>query len=94
MLFRSNDISRRDPSSSYMVQSDLRSSDKCYGFRLVGGKATHHRAVAMTQATLCDLGHGLLWLSSICEDKDHERFMVKTSTEPLNQSLSPCFAHF
>ena len=22
-------------------------------------RATHHRAVVMTQATLCDLGHGL-----------------------------------
>ena len=34
--------------------------------------ASHHRAVVMTQATLCDLDHGLLWLSSSCEDNDHE----------------------
>ena len=46
MLLRSNDIGRRDPQdSNCMVQSDLR---ECYKFRLVGGKATHHRAVAMT----------------------------------------------
>ena len=56
--------------------------------------ATHHRAVVMTQAKLCDFGQGLLWLSSICEDKHHETSIVRTNTEPLNQSLSPYFAHF
>ena len=43
---------------------------------------------------MCDLGRELLKLSSSWEGKDHDKSVVKTSTAPLIQSLSPCSAHF